>query len=105
MKKVYVYTGIFIVLIIFLFIIESSIPNPIDWTPTFNETHKKPWGTLVIHSELNSLFPGAKVEDVSQTPFEKLNFSSDYKNTTYVLIDESQNIDNESVDELLEICK
>lgn len=101
MKKVYVYTGLFIALIIFMFIIESSIVNPVDWAPTFNETHKKPWGTLIIHSELNSLFPNTMVEDVYKTPFEKLGDSSNYTNATYILIDEVQETDNESVNALL----
>ncbi len=101
MKKVYLYTGVFILLIVALFIIESSIPKPIDWSPTFNETHKKPFGTFVLHSELQNLFPGSSNEDVFKTPYEKLSYENNCHNTTYLFIDGDNSLDTESIDQLL----
>ena len=82
MKRMYLYIGIFVGLVLIMFLIESSIPEPIDWAPTFDETHKKPFGTYVIRSEIKSFFPNANVENVSTTPFEKLFYSDTFNDAT-----------------------
>jgi hypothetical protein len=105
MKRMYLYIGIFIGLVLIMFLIENSIPKPVDWTPTFNETHKKPFGTYIIKSEIRTLFPRARVENVGETPFEKLFYSSSYEDATYIFISDYQEIDTESIDELLNFAR
>jgi len=102
MKRSWIYIGVFVLLIVILFIIESSIPKPIDWTPTFNEIHKKQWGTYVLHSELENLFPESDIEDALNTPYEKLKDEGRCYNTTYIFIDEIVDFDFESIEELLD---
>jgi hypothetical protein len=105
MKRMYFYIGIFVGLVLIIFLIENSIPEPVDWTPTFDETHKKPFGTFVIKSELKTFFPRATVENISETPFEKLYYSARYKDASYILINDYQELDTESIDELLNFAK
>lgn len=105
MKKVYLYIGLFLLLIIVMFILESSITKPVDWTPSFNETHKKPWGTFIVHSELNTFFPNTKIEDIRVTPFEHLAYTPAYDDATYIFIDQFQIIDEQSVNELFKFVE
>lgn len=105
MKRMYLYIGIFVGLVLLMFLIENSIPEPVDWTPTFDETHKKPFGTYIIKSELKTFFPRATVENIAETPFEKLYYSNSYENATYIFINDYQDIDTESIDELLNFAK
>jgi hypothetical protein len=86
MKRMYFYIGIFVGLVLIMFLIENSIPEPVDLTPTFDETHKKPFGTYIIKSELKTFFSRATVENVGETPFEKLYYSNSYENATYILL-------------------
>jgi len=105
-----IYVGILILLFIGIIAIEFSTPPPINWTKTYNETHKMPYGTLVFYNELNTLFPESKVQDIDVTPYE---FFDDYftwedstylTTGTYMIIDEYPNIDNSSAQELLDFA-
>jgi hypothetical protein len=105
MKRMYFYIGIFVGLVLIMFLIENSIPEPVDWTPTFDETRKKPFGTYIIKSELKTFFPRCTVENANVTPFEKLYYSARYDNASYILINDFQYLDTESIDELLDFAR
>ncbi len=101
MKKTYFYVGVFALLIGVLFIIESNIPKPINWDPTFDETHKMPWGTYVLHNELDNFFPNSTTEDIKETPYETLYYNGICYNTSYLFIEENFDPDLESIEEML----
>ncbi len=87
--------------------LELSKPVPIDWTPTFNENHAKPYGLKVLFEELPELFPNEKIKTVNTTPYEYF-YQSFYtadeeydKNGTYINIKDYNTIDDTSIEELL----
>jgi len=91
-----------------LFAIEATKPKPIDWSPSFNRNHKKPWGTYILFRELKNIFKNSDVETVNQTPYERLKYKfynkpNDTSNLkkAYFFINDYVNIDKESVNKLL----
>ncbi|MBT8288038.1 MAG: DUF4350 domain-containing protein [Flavobacteriaceae bacterium] len=102
----------YIVFLILLFagatLIEFSKPKPIDWTKTYNETHRSPFGTFIFFNELEALFPNSTVENIGQTPYEYFTQNYDWEREdydvygTYMYIDESMTIDDVSAQELLD---
>nr|WP_321236861.1 DUF4350 domain-containing protein [uncultured Psychroserpens sp.] len=109
-KALKIYIGILILLIVGLIAVEFSIPQPINWQKTYNETHKIPYGTYVFYEELENLFPDSKVQSIKVTPYE---FFDDYYSWedstylttgTYVVIDDYPNIDNTSAQELMDFA-
>jgi len=106
MGKKNIYIGLFFLLVIILLLVESSKPKPIDWTPSFLDYDKIPWGTYILHKELPTLFPNAAIEDVSITAFEKFYLKEEEdNNTTYLYIDKRINIDLPSQKDLLEFVQ
>jgi hypothetical protein len=106
-KSLKFYIGLLILLIGFIFLIETTTEKPINWNKTYNEKHKSPYGTFVIHNELESIFPESEIETFDNTIYEFLdgnyNFDEDeYKiNGTIVQIEEYATIDGTSAEELL----
>jgi hypothetical protein len=83
-------------------VVESSKPKPIDWTPTFLDYDKIPWGTYVLHNELPAFFPDSEIKNIDITAFEKFYLNNDlYTNTTYLYVDKHVKIDLPSQKDLL----
>jgi hypothetical protein len=115
MRKIKIYILLFVLLLILLFVIESTKPKPVDWSPSFNRNHKKPWGTYILFNELNTLFKEATINTVDVTPYEKLKHQYYKLNTdtvnntptkkTYIFLNDYVDIDKESVNSLLQFVK
>lgn len=82
-NRIKLYTGILVLLIIVVTIFEFSRPEPVDWSPTFNEKHTKPYGLKVLYSELPSFFAGG-VKDVKVSPYEFIADLYDPVDSTYI---------------------
>ena len=112
MGKIKIYIFLFVLLLGLLFAIEATKPKPIDWSPSFNRNHKKPWGTYILFRELKNIFKNSDVETVNQTPYERLKYKfynkpNDTSNLkkAYFFINDYVNIDKESVNKLLPFVK
>ena len=107
-KTLKIYIVLLVLVIAGTTAIEFSKPKPINWQRTYNETHKSPYGTYILFDQLKTLFPKNKVEKIRVTPYEYFenyyNWSdSTYRiSGTYMLIDESYNVDESSAQELLD---
>ena len=106
-----IYLVLLLLIIIGSVIFEFSKPRPIDWTPTYNETHKIPYGTYVLFNELPELFPKDSIEKVYETPYQFLKKNYRWVDSTYsvsgtfIYINERFNMDPESTNELLNFAK
>lgn len=102
MNKLRIYIALFILLIGILFLLEANKPKPIDWSPSFNKEHKRPWGAYILYEELPNIFPEMTIESVERTPYEKLEglFYDDQK-STYIFINDILEIDKKSLEQLL----
>lgn len=105
-KTLKIYVALLIILFIGIFIIEFSRPKPVDWTPTFNEAHKKPYGTYILFNELENLFSNQNIKTIKVSPYEYFDTLYSYEDSTYtetgnyLYIDSFVNIDDESLEEL-----
>ena len=109
-KAVKIYIGLLVLLFIGATFIEFSRLPPINWTPTYNETHKLPYGTYVLYNELENIFPESKVKNIEQTPYEYFDQFYDWSDSTYMtkgtymLISNYREIDDVSAQELLDFA-
>ena len=78
---------------------EYSKPTPINWFPSYAKKDKIPFGTFVLHSELETLFYDAHIEDVDIPPFIFLEDST--KVGTYIFINNVVQFDKAEVKRLL----
>lgn len=107
-KTIKIYIGLLLLLFTGAIAIEFSKPKPINWTRTFNEKHKIPYGTLILYKELESLFPKSKIHDITVTPYEYFDELYDWEESnystsgTYIYIDDFADIDDVSAQELLD---
>ena len=109
-KTVKIYIALLIVLFIGFAAIEFSAEKPIDWSKTYRETDKIPYGTFVLYDQLPSLFPNSEIEDIKVTPFEYFDEYFNWADSTYDIfgtylhIDEYAAIDDVSAQELLDFA-
>lgn len=81
-NSIKLYTGLLIVLVVVVAVFELSQPEPVDWRPTFNETHTRPYGLKVFYNELRAAFKDS-VRDVKKSPYEFLNPLYNPESLTY----------------------
>ncbi|HEX8575323.1 MAG TPA: DUF4350 domain-containing protein [Flavobacterium sp.] len=107
-RSIKIYIGLLLLLIVGIVIIDINKPKPIDWTPTYDTKDKIPLGLYVLDQELPALLKGQKINKIDVTPYEYFEPLYDYdtlvKNYkakgTFFTINETQNLDQESVSEL-----
>ena len=109
-KTIKLYVIVLFLLFVGAIAIEFSKPQPINWSPTYNETQKIPYGTYIFYNELESLFPTSPVQDLGVTPYEYFIDLYDWETDsyltrgTYMYIDEVMTIDEVSAQELLDFA-
>ena len=107
-RSIKIYIGLLLLLIVGIVIIDINKPQPINWTPTYDTKDKIPLGLYVLDQELPTLLKGQKINKIDVTPYEYFEPLYDYdtlvKNYkakgTFFTINETQNLDQESVSEL-----
>ncbi len=83
--------------------IEMVKPKPINWFPSYVAKHKMPYGTYVLHKELEALFPNTEIDNIKIPPYIYLKDST--RNGTYVFIDGQLNFGEEEFNALLDFVK
>lgn len=99
-KKLKIYIGLLVLIVLGIFYVESVKPKEINWYPSYAAKHKIPYGTYVLHKEMPSLFPKSEVKDVYQNPYIYL--KEDKNNGTYFFLDNKVNFDKDELNQLLE---
>jgi len=76
-------------------------PNPVDWSLSFSNKDKTPFGNFILHNELSQLFPA---ENIQTTHSPIYNFLNDDKsnNTAIIYINDSFEPDNLDWNKMLE---
>lgn len=109
-KTVKIYLVLLILIIVGISAIELSKPKPINWSQTYNETHKTPYGTFIFFDQLKNIFPENEVKSIRVTPYEYFddfyNWDDSIYNTsgTYILINSFAALDDVSAQELLDFA-
>lgn len=84
--------GIIVVLIIVVLggiaLIDAGTKRPINWTPTFDQRDKIPFGLYVLHQELSSVLGTAReIEDSKQPLYEEIEQLDSLREYNTALID------------------
>lgn len=106
-KSLKIYIGILLLILIGIMVIDANRPKPIDWRQTFSLNDKIPFGLYVFNKEYKKVFEPQKVTQFNKTPYEFFDEAYDFEelhytiNGTFFYVNNSFDIDDESVDELL----
>ena len=100
----------YIIILLLLFAgaiaIEFSTPVPVDWRPTYNEKHTKPYGLKVFREQLPKLAGVDSVTNIKTSAYEFFDDHYQWEDSTYTIkgtflhIDQYSDIDEYSVHEL-----
>jgi|UniRef100_UPI004049D211 hypothetical protein len=107
-KAVKFYIVLLILLFVGLFAIEFTKQQPINWSKTYNEKQKIPYGTFILYEELDDLFPDSDIKKITVTPFEYFDDYFDWEDSTYsisgnyLLVNEFDAMDEYSAQELMD---
>jgi hypothetical protein len=78
----------YIALIVLLFgsliLLEYFRPKPVDWTPSFSQKDKIPYGTYALYELLPGMFPGKEVSMVREPIYNQLQDSTMSGNYVFV---------------------
>ncbi|MCC8408433.1 DUF4350 domain-containing protein [Mucilaginibacter sp. UR6-1] len=85
MRSLKIYLIIAGLLLIGYTILQFNQPKPTDWTATYIDRHKKPFGTYITYNRLHDIFPGSHVSTHRETPFEVLTRTK-YQRSAYVIV-------------------
>ncbi|QYJ67475.1 DUF4350 domain-containing protein [Flavobacterium litorale] len=106
-KQLTIYIVLLVITLGIIITIDANKPKPINWEPTYNTKDKIPLGLYVLDNEIDGLFKNQKVERFNITPYEFFDATYDYEtkkynaNGTLINISEKNELDRESVNELL----
>ncbi|AOW19438.1 DUF4350 domain-containing protein [Urechidicola croceus] len=107
-KTLKIYIGLLALLFVGFVIIEFSSTPPVNWSKTYNENHKIPYGTFILRTELQSLFPNSEINDIKTTPYEYFDSFYSWDDSLYsthgnfIHIRDRTEIDEVSAQELLD---
>jgi len=105
-KIVKFYIALMGLLFMGIIIIELTKEQPINWTPTYNENHKIPYGSYVFYNELEHIFPQHPIRTINVSPYQYFNDfqevdRSQINKGTYIKINQNLDLDPISINELL----
>ena len=102
-KTLKIYIAILVVLIIAMSLSQQNTKREVDWTPSFNQHHKKPWGTYVLYQELQHILSKTTVKTIHRTAYQELHNHYDYnQKSTYLFLNNTISVDKKSIEELLD---
>ncbi|WP_418644951.1 DUF4350 domain-containing protein [Tenacibaculum insulae] len=102
-KKLKIYIGLLVFIILGIAYVESIKPKEINWFPSYDAKHKIPYGTYVLHKEMTTFFSEKGMRDVYQAPYLFLKDSTN--KGTYFFVDGQLNFGKEEFNELLKFVK
>ena len=71
MKQHRIYLVILLITIIGFILVEIYKPKPVDWTPTFSNKDKIPYGCELLYKVVPNIFPNQKISDEKVPIFSK----------------------------------
>jgi len=91
MKDLKIYFIIATVLFAVYIVANMNKPRDINWTPTFSNTDKIPYGTRVLYERARDIFPGAVIKPKRQAIYNTITEDS-IKGSSYIIIAGGLNI-------------
>ena len=101
LKIFWIIAGLLLVLYI---IAQATRPKEIDWTESLSSKEKAPYGTYVLKSRLNDIFPQAAVSAYRQPVYNVIADDS-AKNATYLIIAPGLQLSKDDYEQLIKYIK
>lgn len=100
MNKTYkIAFGLFLLLVVSLVWLESSEPEPVNWTPSYTAFDKIPLGSFVFYESMKEHYK-ENISDIKIPPYEYLNHEPG--NGTYFFLNNNMSFDEKELEDLLE---
>lgn len=97
--KIFIILGF--LLLIFYTIAEVNQPTPTDWSVSFSNTKKNPYGSYILFHELKNIFPSADISSYREPLYNKLH-KNQFNNAALFLISSSVMPTELEVEEMLD---
>lgn len=104
LKKNKIYIAFLIVCFSALIFIQYNMPKPLDWSPTFSQKDKIPYGTYALYKLLPDIFPGADIS-VSNKPAYNIINEDSYSGKSLILLSYYFNPDTLDTKSLLQFVE
>ncbi|MFD0860854.1 DUF4350 domain-containing protein [Sungkyunkwania multivorans] len=83
-RNILIAVGLIAVVLLGMVLLDFSVSRKVDWQESYSERHSKPYGTLVFHEQLPSLFPKKKIRTIYHTPYNYLIAHSEYSHSDHI---------------------
>ena len=109
-KRIYIYIGLLLLIIVGLILFESSKPKPVDWHPYYKVSKKTPFGLYVWDNEMERLFAQTEIIRFNGDLYDYLDENYNYIEDeyeigkTFLYVSKKFNIDDISVSDLLDFA-
>ncbi|HKJ49450.1 MAG TPA: DUF4350 domain-containing protein [Christiangramia sp.] len=90
--------GLFLLLIISLAWLESTEPDPINWTPSYTAKDRIPLGAFVFYDSWKN--GKDSITEIKQPPYEYINYSPE--SGTYFFLNNYINFDDKELEDILD---
>lgn len=100
-KSAKLISGIFILILFGIIIIEITRPTPLNWDPSYTSYHKRPFGSYIAYTELQTLFPKSSIETRDETPYTVLSGRDTLQSFNYIFVNSALDFDAQETNQLL----
>src|SRR5579862_3423064 len=99
MRSLRLYLIVGTVLVVIYIVAQLNRPKVIDWSPSFSDKEKAPFGTYILYNRLKDAFPDSKV-----IPYRKPVYSAiaddPQRNSSYLIICQAVELTKADYDQL-----
>jgi hypothetical protein len=85
MKSLKLYLFLASALLLLYVVAEYNRPKATDWTETYNNADKIPFGTYILYNRLHDIFPGSAIQSYREPVYNVIAEDS-IKNSNYIII-------------------
>src|SRR5476651_536995 len=104
MKSLKLYLIIAGVILVLYIVAEATQPKAIDWSETFSNKDKIPFGTYVLYDRVKDLFPNSQITTYRQ-PIYNVIAEDSIKQASYIIICRGIDLSRADYDELVKYIK
>ncbi len=97
--------GVFAIVLLGIIITEVVRHKPLNWSPSYTNTSKIPFGCYVLYNELPTLFPNERITEIRESPYETLAYRDTEETSSYLFINDGTNFDEQETLELLDYVR
>jgi hypothetical protein len=103
MKENRKYLALLAVAILLVLAVEWLTPKPVNWTATYSQEDKNPFGSYVLFDLLPDIFPGIAIRTLNENLYEQ-SLAGEMVNGNYIFVNNQFEVGEEDIDVLLSLA-